>query len=512
MEKQSEHIPLTLTAAYEELQINDATISDKEVGVAYLRARRLPVEHPTEALQTIATARGSQWLHSIIVPILGSSTEETAATLQYEAQGIFGTTSDVMVQPSSDGFGPAPMALESSESYDKVDENANAKTKEGANEGANETIDTDEDDSSEPDYLSCFSSQSIYAPSSSEDSTLETDSDNESIYEAFFDWDAENGERGRWYCTCGEALIDGKCPYGHCGFCMSCGWNIVGDCLRCPETCQGCGEDKVDGVCAECDSEESKVEKDIITFDDVDGVWRCSECQWEIEADNETDGNCHCLDEGGSMRFVDLSQIPDYEPADDGASSTESSSDQEEDSDDEDAIDDGEDVMENERFGQHVDFDEAGATQDGESIDSTLTLNGHGLTSPTGTPLDGEYTPGLTSEGKRQAQVAGDKLRNRTNPIRHSRPSRGSVSEHGISKNRWSSYGPRVIRFDERRDPHAESSEKSLPIDSNLTLDGHGLTSPTGTPQVGESIDSNLTLNGHGLTSPTPSGPDNSIA
>lgn len=78
-------------------------------------------------------------------------------------------------------------------------------------------------------------------------------------------------------------------------------------------------------------------------------------------------------------------------------------------------------------------------------------------------------SPGLTSEGKRQAQVAGDKLRNRTNPIRHSRPSRGSVSEHGISKNRWSSYGPRVTRLDERRDSQAECNEKSLPGDAKLS-------------------------------------------
>ncbi|KAK0516910.1 hypothetical protein JMJ35_000065 [Cladonia borealis] len=78
-------------------------------------------------------------------------------------------------------------------------------------------------------------------------------------------------------------------------------------------------------------------------------------------------------------------------------------------------------------------------------------------------------THGLTSEGKRQAQVAGDKLRNRTNPIRHFRPSRGSVSEHGISKNRWSSYGPRVTRLDERRDSQAESSEKLLPGDAELS-------------------------------------------
>ena len=61
--------------------------------------------------------------------------------------------------------------------------------------------------------------------------------------------------------------------------------------------------------------------------------------------------------------------------------------------------------------------------------------------------------PGLTSEGKRQAQVAGDKLRWRTNPIRHSRPSRVGASEHAISKNRWSSYsGTRAARFDERQD------------------------------------------------------------
>ena len=122
--------------------------------------------------------------------------------------------------------------------------------------------------------------------------------------------------------------------------------------------------------------------KDVITYDDVDGVWRCSECQWEIEADNETDGNCHCVEEEGRIRRVDLSQIPDYEPADDGASSIESSSDQEGDSDDEDAIDDGEDVMENERFGRHVDLDEVEAAQGGGSIDSDVTLNGNGLTSP----------------------------------------------------------------------------------------------------------------------------------
>lgn len=70
--------------------------------------------------------------------------------------------------------------------------------------------------------------------------------------------------------------------------------------------------------------------------------------------------------------------------------------------------------------------------------------------------------PGLTSEGKRQAQVAGDKLRCRTNPIRHSRPSRVGSLERGISKNRWSSYsGTRATRLDERQDAQEEARDSS---------------------------------------------------
>lgn len=76
--------------------------------------------------------------------------------------------------------------------------------------------------------------------------------------------------------------------------------------------------------------------------------------------------------------------------------------------------------------------------------------------------------PGLTSEGKRQAQVAGDKLRCRTNPIRHSRPSRVGSLEHGICKNRWSSYsGTRATRFDERQDAQEEAKDTSNTMDKD---------------------------------------------
>ena len=70
--------------------------------------------------------------------------------------------------------------------------------------------------------------------------------------------------------------------------------------------------------------------------------------------------------------------------------------------------------------------------------------------------------PSLTAEGRRQAQVAGDKLRLRTNPIRHSRPRHASVTDHGINKNRWSSYaGVRVTRTDERHDENSKDMRSS---------------------------------------------------
>ena len=273
MEKQSGHVPLTLTAAYEELHIDDPTILDKEVEVPYLHAQESAVEQPTEALQITTNARDSRWLQSTIIPTPGPLTEGTVTTLQDRAHSVSATTSDIMVQPTSNIFGPVPTAMESSEGQERAHKKANTIANEEAikkaNEEASETIDTDEADSLELDSLS---SQSTYAPSSSEesssDSILEADLDDESNYEAWFDWDDENCEGGVWTCVCGEAFVDGKCPYGHCSFCKSCGWNIVGDCLRCPKTCQGCGGDKVSGVCAECDSkkEESKVKRDIIIF------------------------------------------------------------------------------------------------------------------------------------------------------------------------------------------------------------------------------------------------------
>ena len=106
---------------------------------------------------------------------------------------------------------------------------------------------------------------------------------------------------------------------------------------------------------------------------------------------------------------------------------------------------------------------------DYKSTDSAFLVN------PFKSMPHGFDKPILTLEGKRQvrlvdfnlrcskglwyiqAQAAGDKLRCRTNPIRHSRPFRSGSLEHGVCKNRWSSYvTPRAARFDDKH--HADAA------------------------------------------------------
>lgn len=169
--------------------------------------------------------------------------------------------------------------------------------------------------------------------SSSDD--MEVDSDfEEEVGGIFFD-------KTSWRCEdCCSEIIDGKCPNGHdLRRCMACDWHLVdGTCPKCCKNCEGCGMGLVEGACLGCETDE----EDLIAADNADGIWRCVYCQWEVEADNETDGNCHCLNSQGEARYLDLSECFDYEPADSDSSHAESCSDDgdEPDSDDEAFIDD----------------------------------------------------------------------------------------------------------------------------------------------------------------------------
>ena len=145
-----------------------------------------------------------------------------------------------------------------------------------------------------------------------------------------------------WHCEeCYSVLVDSKCPDGHeLRRCKNCGWQLdSGPCQRCPGTCDACGGESVDGRCSNCGAGEESEDDDTIAFDERDGIWRCVSCTWEVEAENETDGNCHCLNDKGEAHFIDLSDYHDYEPAD-SCSSEDDSTDSELNSDDEGFIDD----------------------------------------------------------------------------------------------------------------------------------------------------------------------------
>ena len=147
-----------------------------------------------------------------------------------------------------------------------------------------------------------------------------------------------------WHCEeCYSVLVNGKCPDGHeLRHCKRCGWQLDnGLCQRCPGTCEGCSGESVDGQCSNCGAGEESEDDDTIAFDGRDGIWRCISCTWEVEAENETDGNCHCLNDTGEAHFIDLSDYHDYEPAD-SCSSEDDSTVSELNSDDERFIDDTE--------------------------------------------------------------------------------------------------------------------------------------------------------------------------
>ncbi len=143
-----------------------------------------------------------------------------------------------------------------------------------------------------------------------------------------------------WRCEeCSCSIVDGVCPNGYdLHRCMDCDWQLVdGFCPSCQEISGGCGTGKEGGKRFGCVSDG---DEDFIVSDTTDGIWRCINCQLEVEADNGTDGNCHCLNPKGEARYLDLSECLDYEPADSDSSHHNLSSDEEPDSGDEGFIDD----------------------------------------------------------------------------------------------------------------------------------------------------------------------------
>ncbi|KAI4192960.1 MAG: hypothetical protein LQ346_004055 [Caloplaca aetnensis] len=184
------------------------------------------------------------------------------------------------------------------------------------------------------------SASSADIPSSSDEEPLEYLSDSSSDeHRKYYD-----GQK--WRCeACMETLAECYCPDGHSDYqCAICGSDAADMefCINCSKCHQS-----LEGPCSECQipgdpkTEEDTEDPSELFWDDLEQVWRCALCFWEVEANKSNEGYCHCSSEQkpNRLRRIELAEYPDYSPAD-SDSSVADSTDSEPDSGDEEFIED----------------------------------------------------------------------------------------------------------------------------------------------------------------------------
>ena len=161
----------------------------------------------------------------------------------------------------------------------------------------------------------------------------------------------------RWRCEeCSETLATCQCPNScstyHCTLCGlgEADMQFCNYCSKCHNA------DK--GPCGGCWNAANTDPEDVgelshLFWDVTDGIWRCALCQWEVEANSDEEGHCHCSTQQDNpvricgtgprcvewCRRIELSQYVEFEPAD-SDSSVADSTDSEPDSGDEEFIED----------------------------------------------------------------------------------------------------------------------------------------------------------------------------
>lgn len=334
----------TLENAYHDLGIpNGASLVDEDVGVAYYKSRS-DTNNATNALEFIAESRGSRFLR-FLASIGEHLNEKNVAVL---AKKTFASRKPENVPEklaATELSGKIPAISPEPENTSEESINTDSVGEDpGDGEPSTVLTHTSPESEMEIDAVGTATSEDspseLRSPSSPESSNSSSDGTSadsdfsEEVSGIFFD-------TLTWRCEeCFSALVNGTCPNGHeLRRCKTCDWQLdTGPCQRCQGMCGACGGESLNCHCKA--GEESK-DDDTITFDEGNGIWRCINCSWEVEADNETDGNCRCLNDKGELHFIDLSEYLDYEPAD-SCSSEDESTDSESNSDDERFIDDSE--------------------------------------------------------------------------------------------------------------------------------------------------------------------------
>lgn len=280
----------SLESAYKALNIRDPAASDGNVVVGFhQRYSTLAPSARTKligALELISFRRQSRLLAFVLtiiphltkdnVALLATPPAPSAALLPNKQQQPSGTAN------SSRVIVPATAAQQS---------NAPAVT-------ANSVVPT-MTASSSTDDLSGISVDDISVPSEENYSTCFYYSSSE-VNDDSTDYESEESMDGRfwngqtWRCDqCFNEIVEGKCPLGH----------NLNPCKVCEEDPEDCTCDKSQST---SDDEEDLAGDDNIVWDDHDGIWRCTACLWEVEANSEDNGECHCVSKPNVKCFSPL--------------------------------------------------------------------------------------------------------------------------------------------------------------------------------------------------------------
>ena len=283
---------LTLAEAYKRINIKHTSISDGDVVAAFYDVySNVRSTSTIKALGCISEARQSQLL-AFVLTIIPHLTQENVALLTTRPQlpNHIGSSGKVKVEETNGLSNSSPD--NNIESEVQHPDPLVSPTVARSTSQASITSSESEIDVYSAESISTISQETTSSgiPMSEEDSA---DSDfDEPIGGRYWD-------RQSWRCEeCNDELVDGKCPNGDAiNPCMVCGRDFApGACARVCDECHEVLQESC-SACAQNDTlnEQGTNEEAILAWDDRDGVWRCTTCQWEVEANNEEEGQCHCL-------------------------------------------------------------------------------------------------------------------------------------------------------------------------------------------------------------------------
>ncbi|KAL8758119.1 MAG: hypothetical protein Q9184_004020 [Pyrenodesmia sp. 2 TL-2023] len=276
------------------------------------------------ALQTIAIRQKSRLLHFVLT-ILPHLTDHNNALPPVDEQNV-----------NLIGHEPTDVDLTLS-SNDTLHNDSPLHPADEPLAPSNGALDGDELESLCASRVTEESDSSADIPSSSEEDSISdfSDEDNGRYYDGQ-KWCCEDCDEPLAHCDCTDGPSNYPCPT-----CAS----EAADMEFCTK-CSNCHR-ALEGPCSECQLPEGTTDPSELFWDQLEKVWRCALCFWEVEADNADEGRCHCPSEQDPhfRRRIELAEYPEYGPAD-SDSSVADSADSEPDSGDEEFVEeDGPIVM-----------------------------------------------------------------------------------------------------------------------------------------------------------------------